>query len=245
MAESASTTRSEVTTTAELPVGTTPGEHAIYRQLSEAIDSGRFKPGDRLPPERDLAVHFGTTRNLVRRAVLRLERERRISREVGRGTFVLDRSENNAAAAPPLPKASPLDVLEARMAIEPGFADLVVGRATESDFDRLEGLLLSLEKAPTQQEFKEAGYAFHLQIARSTRNPLLIQIFETVIEARKAAGWGRLLSLNDTVAARQGQVRANRRILDALRERDAELARKLLRTHLGSMVAAVTFNADE
>jgi DNA-binding FadR family transcriptional regulator len=144
-----------------------------------------------------------------------------------------------------LPKASPLDVLEARMAIEPGFADLVVGRATESDFDRLEGLLLSLEKAPTQQEFKEAGYAFHLEIARSTRNPLLIQIFETVIEARKAAGWGRLLSLNDTVAARQGQVRANRRILDALRERDAELARKLLRTHLGSMVAAVTFNADE
>jgi DNA-binding FadR family transcriptional regulator len=131
------------------------------------------------------------------------------------------------------------------MAIEPGFADLVVGRATESDFDRLEGLLLSLEKAPTQQEFKEAGYAFHLEIARSTRNPLLIQIFETVIEARKAAGWGRLLSLNDTVAARQGQVRANRRILDALRERDAELARKLLRTHLGSMVAAVTFNADE
>jgi DNA-binding FadR family transcriptional regulator len=221
-------------------------EQLIYRRLRREIESGRFEPGDRLPPERDLAEHFDTTRSLVRRAVQRLERERWVYRHVGRGTFVAEAAGTGADAMPAerLPKASPVDILEARMVIEPGFAELVVARATEDDLQRLETKLVSLEKSPTQQEFREAGYAFHLEIARVTRNPLLVHVFELIIEARAAAGWGRLRSLNDTPEARRGQAAANRAILEALKDRDAELARRLLRAHFGSMVASVAFRPE-
>lgn len=223
------------------------GEQDIYRRIREEIESGRFEPGDRLPPERDLAAHFGTTRNFVRRAVQRLERERRVSRHVGRGTFVSAPAERKGGTAggDRVPRASPLDILETRMAIEPGFADLVVARATGDDFGRLEDLLVALERAPTQQVFREAGYAFHLELARVTRNPLLVHIFELIVEAREAAGWGRLRHLNDTAASRGEQATANRAILSALRDRDAVLARRLLREHFGAMVASVTFRHEE
>jgi DNA-binding FadR family transcriptional regulator len=134
-----------------------PSEIEIYRRVRDAIDSGQFEPGDRLPPERDLAARLGTSRNLVRRAVQRLERERRVIRHVGRGTFVARRETatgESTVSVPKAPKVSPLDVLEARMTIEPGFADLVVARATEDDFARLEVLLQIMENAPTQQEFR-------------------------------------------------------------------------------------------
>jgi hypothetical protein len=91
---------------------------------------------------------------------------------------------------------------------------------------------VSLEKSPTQQEFP--GRPATLSTSRSprvTRNPLLVHVFELIIEARAAAGWGRLRSLNDTSEARRGQAAANRAILEALKDRDAELARRLLRAH--------------
>ncbi len=225
--------------------GDGPSDVEIYRKLRDAIEARRFEPGDKLPPERDLAVRFGSSRNLVRRAVQRLERERRVIRHVGRGTFVAHADGAGDRSPAQLPsKVSPLDVLEARMAIEPGFADLVVARASEEDFARLESRLQEMAAAPTQQEFREAGYAFHLELARTTRNPLLVRIFELIIEARAAAGWGRLRSLNDTQDARAAQTAANREILTALRERDAELARRMLRGHFGRMVASIAFQPD-
>jgi DNA-binding FadR family transcriptional regulator len=229
----------------DMTQGGGPSDVEIYRKLRDAIETGRFEPGDRLPPERDLALRLGSSRNLVRRAVQRLERERRVIRHVGRGTFVAPadgRSEGSTAALSS--NVSPLDVLEARMAIEPGFADLVVARASEDDFARLESRLKAMEDAPTQQEFREAGYAFHLELARTTRNPLLVRIFELIIEARAAAGWGRLRALNDTAEARAAQTAANRQILVTLRDRDSELARRLIRAHLGRMVASVAFQPE-
>jgi len=236
-----------MTMSASLPAVATSAEQEIYEQIREAITSGVYRPGAKLPAERELAEHFGTTRGLVRRAILRLERQRLVTRHVGRGTFVVDQPEGTSLShrESRLQHVSPVDVLEARMALEPGFADLAVARATEDDLDQLEGLLVSLEKAPTQQEFREAGYAFHLALAKVTRNPLLVNMFELIIEARLAAGWGKLLSLNDTAEARQQQAASNRAILDALRARDGALARKVLRHHLGGMVARVAFDPKE
>jgi DNA-binding FadR family transcriptional regulator len=247
MEEMASTTPNGVADVLDPPLGNGPSDIEIYRKLRDAIETGRFEPGDRLPPERDLALRFGSSRNLVRRAVQRLERERRVIRHVGRGTFVASAEGGGAdgSAAALSSNVSPLDVLEARMAIEPGFADMVVARASEDDFSRLENRLRAMEDAPTQQEFREAGYAFHLELARTTRNPLLVRIFELIIEARAAAGWGRLRALNDTIEARAAQTAANRDILLALRDRDSELARRLIRAHLGRMVASVAFSRSD
>ena len=72
-----------------LVVGPVPLHHQVYLDLSSAIDAGEWQPGDRLPPERELAERYGCSLITVRRALSELAREARIERTRGRGTYVL------------------------------------------------------------------------------------------------------------------------------------------------------------
>ncbi|HEY5141910.1 MAG TPA: GntR family transcriptional regulator [Solirubrobacteraceae bacterium] len=66
----------------------TPAYHQIETQLVALIESGRLGPGERLPPERDLAAELGVSRMTVRQAFDALARRGLVERGVGRGTFV-------------------------------------------------------------------------------------------------------------------------------------------------------------
>jgi GntR family transcriptional regulator len=72
-----------------LELGPIPLHHQVYLDLSAALDAGEWKPGDRLPPERELAERYGCSLITVRRALSELAREMRLERTRGRGTFVL------------------------------------------------------------------------------------------------------------------------------------------------------------
>ncbi|MGI5489513.1 GntR family transcriptional regulator [Microtetraspora malaysiensis] len=72
-----------------LEPGSTPLHHQVYLDLSTALDEGEWRPGDRLPPERELARRYGCSLIPVRRALDELTREGRLERTRGRGTFVL------------------------------------------------------------------------------------------------------------------------------------------------------------
>jgi GntR family transcriptional regulator len=70
-------------------LGPVPLHHQVYLDLKAKLDSGTFRPGDRLPPERELAKLYGLSLITVRRALDELAREQRIERTPGRGTHVL------------------------------------------------------------------------------------------------------------------------------------------------------------
>ncbi|MFL5680064.1 MAG: GntR family transcriptional regulator [Chloroflexota bacterium] len=72
-----------------LELGPIPLHHQVYMDLRAALDAGEFRPGDRLPPERELSGRYGCSVITVRRALTELAREQRIERTQGRGTFVL------------------------------------------------------------------------------------------------------------------------------------------------------------
>jgi GntR family transcriptional regulator len=72
-----------------LEVGPVPLHHQVYVDLKSALDNGEWRPGDRLPPERELARRYGCSLITVRRALDELSREKRLQRSRGRGTFVL------------------------------------------------------------------------------------------------------------------------------------------------------------
>lgn len=74
-----------------LELGPVPLHHQVYLHLKAALDRGEWTPGDRLPPERELAVQYGCSLITVRRALTELAREGRLERTRGRGTFVLRR----------------------------------------------------------------------------------------------------------------------------------------------------------
>jgi GntR family transcriptional regulator len=71
-----------------LQSGPIPLHHQVYLDLRAALDAGEWRPGDRLPPERELAARYGCSLITVRRALGDLARERRLERARGRGTFV-------------------------------------------------------------------------------------------------------------------------------------------------------------
>jgi GntR family transcriptional regulator len=69
--------------------GPIPLHHQVFRDLKAALDGGEWLPGDRMPPERELAERYGCSLITVRHALGELVRDGRIERTRGRGTFVL------------------------------------------------------------------------------------------------------------------------------------------------------------
>ena len=74
-----------------LNLGPIPLHHQVYLDLRSMLDAGAWRPGDRLPPERELAARYGCSVITVRHALGELAREERIERTRGRGTYVLPR----------------------------------------------------------------------------------------------------------------------------------------------------------
>ena len=113
------------------------GRNAIEQHFRTAIGDGAIRPGERLPPERVLCGVFDASRSTVRAALAALERDHLVEKRLGSGTYVMARQSTRSGSMFLVPVASPLDVIEARRVIEPGYAELVAARATEEDFERM------------------------------------------------------------------------------------------------------------
>lgn len=212
----------------------------IERHLKNAIRDQSLIEGDRLPTERELTKQFGASRRTVRAALAKLERDLLIERRSGSGTYVSSMSK--VLVKSPVfetPAVSPLDVMEARRAMEPGFADLFVARATEEDLSHLLDLLREAESAKDAVSYKIASYNFHHAIARATRNPLLNAMHEMLVAARAKASWATLLPLNDTVELRRKQAGDLRGIYEALRDRDAKRASQISYRSLSDLIHTI------
>lgn len=116
------------------------GEVGAY--VERLIDT-ELSPGDRLPPERELAALLHVSRTSVREAMGELERRRRIERTPGRGTTVLPRPATSSELERDLvlTTAELADVAELRLVVEPQIAGLAATRATDADLVLLESTL--------------------------------------------------------------------------------------------------------
>src|SRR3954462_6918023 len=99
----------------------------VAGQVTELVTRGEFKPGDRLPPERDLAKLLGVSRPTVREAMIALEIAGLVEVRVGAGAFITDKAKQNGEATSRLFEgvgSFPLELIAARRAIEPEVAAL-------------------------------------------------------------------------------------------------------------------------
>jgi len=201
--------------------------------LAERIGGAEWRPGYKLPTERALAEQYGLARNTIRRILDRLVEQGKIVRHVGRGTFVAGRSTPpNGVANLGDVDVSPAEVMELRMIIEPGSVELAVVRATPSDLDFLDQCLERSERAKTWQEFEKWDAALHARLVRATRNHMLEMIFGVIDQVRERGEGGKLKQASLTEERRASYQREHRRIVDAVRRRDTEAARKLVTDHL-------------
>lgn len=220
-------------------IGTRRLQDEIETYLRHAIGSKLYSAGDRLPTERELTRRFHAPRGVVRGALARLTRDGLLSRRIGSGTFV-----NGASTKMQLPSAEislvgPSDILEARCAIEVGYLDLVVARAREVDFQRMEAQLSLMAKATDQRSFRMAGYGFHLCVAEASRNPLIVAMQQQIMSAREAVGWSTIRRLNDTAELRRSQVDQLQEMVKALRSRDTSLAVSIASKELEKFITSI------
>ena len=184
-----------------------------------------YAEGVRLPPERHLAGRLGVTRAAVRQALGYLEAEGRISREVGRGTFLRPVKGTTD-------DVSPGDVMTARDLFEPQVVPLVVINATARDFAELKRCLGGGETAGAADEFERWDDAFHRAIVVAAHNPVLLRMYTSIEQARHGPLWGNLKRSHDTPERRALYRADHQRIVDALQARELEQALEATRTHL-------------
>ena len=238
--------------------GTMHAERGL--RLAELILSGARQagqgPGSRLPTERQLAADLGVTRSSVRHALAMLEAQGRISREVGRGTFLRDAPQTAAdvlAGDPPAGPARPVpflagpapaagqapgadfapaDVMTVRRLLEPPAMSLVVAWATAADLDEMDRCLAAGDRAASYEEFESGDLALHRCIMAASHSPLLAALYRAIETARHGQVWGDLKRRSASPEHREQYQGDHRAIVAALRARDSARAVEAMRLHL-------------
>src|SRR5262245_47526867 len=118
----------------------------IADQISALIDSGEYKRGARLPPERDLAKQLGVSRPSVREALIALEVEGYVEVRVGSGVYVTDNRRAGEAVASLSEDSGPFELIRARWIIESECAALAAKHATKAQVRAIEEALDAMER---------------------------------------------------------------------------------------------------
>ena len=206
---------------------------SITAAIRRSIESGVFKDGDQLPPERELSETYSASRSTIRRALDELESLGLLDRQVGSGTFVTFRSADNSGIAGVAEQISPLQLIDARIGFERQMTRLAIAHATSRDFETMEELLIGMEAAETDKaNFTRLDTDFHLALARASGNPLIVQLYNQINEVRTHAQWqvAREAVLLPT-KIRQYNIH-HRELLTSLRHRDVAGAIDALNKHM-------------
>lgn len=204
----------------------------LYRQIADQIESliaaGEFAPGDRLPPERDLAAKLGVSRATVREAMIALELGGLVDIRIGSGIYVT--ATRKAEAAKDDPGPGPFELIDARRAIESGTAALAAMNATGEEIDAIAETIASMRAEEPSSE--DADRLFHLNIARATHNALLARTVKELWDWREGPMWTRLHASFYLSGIHERWIGDHERVLAALRKRDPAAAAAAMEAHL-------------
>lgn len=210
----------------------TAAEQVVTR-VRQMIERGEAHSGDRLPPERELAVQLGVSRPSVRSGLKSLAAMGVVRIRQGAGTFI--------TGGPPALDSQPLSFLaalhgftraqmfEARLVLEVAVAGLAAERGAAERViaisDEITGMFASLD-APDR--FLEHDIRFHQAVAATCDNPILVSIVEmisTLFREFRRVSIGRARDLKQSAEE-------HRLIYQAIRARDPERARRAMDEHL-------------
>ena len=206
----------------------------IIGQIQQLIDEGKLRTGDQLPPERELAKIFRVSRYSVREAIQALQDQGVLKSRLGSGTYVVSGKEPSLAEllaeAIENEKGKIKDIFEFRFLIEPAIAFLAGRNASAKDIKKLEGILEQQRQAGDVSRMNELGEQFHLALAEATNNTVFYNVALRIND---------ILSKTRTEISQNPEtmdafIRGHSDILEAVRTRNPELARKMMTEHLRS-----------
>lgn len=213
--------------------GPMPASASTVARLEDYIRRGGFKPGDKLPSERQFSELLGFSRTAVREAVKQLNQKGLVRSSIGRGLFVAERSSEAVAASLDtllhLGNGTVGDVMEMRHVLGVAAARLAATRATDSDLEALRTAVEEMERSwNVPGAVRRTGYAFYLALARASHNPLLVAVTEPLMELMNRTRDDLPLPGGPSPRASQD----HRRIYNAVTARDPAAAAAAVEAHL-------------
>ena len=212
----------------------------ILLQIEEAIVDGRLKPGDRLPPERELAQTFGVSRASVREALRVLEMFGVIMARRGTGpeagSIVAASAQNGLESALRLHvgllRIPTKDMVEIRAVLEQQAALKAAERADDKMTVRLHEIVAGMRTATGIAEFNELDTEFHVEIARVSGNALLPVLMEALRGTMRLAMLEGFERLADWRTERDHLVGEHERMIGFIESGDKEAAGAAMQGHV-------------
>jgi GntR family transcriptional repressor for pyruvate dehydrogenase complex len=212
----------------------------VARQVQKLIVDGVLKPGDLLPPERQLAERFGVSRNSVRDAIRVLELTGLVVARHGEGNVVADVSVDTLVApiALLLLRKRKLvgELLDVRKMLEPGLAARAAANATEEQIARLEAILRRQRaKALRGEATIDEDSQFHYAIALAAQNTVVLKLLDVLMDLLRETR-NRSLQVEGRL---ERSLAGHRRVLDAIKRHDPAGAERAVRQHLEEIESIV------
>lgn len=215
------------------PIKKTKVYEEIVAKIKDMIAKGRFKSGDQLPVERELAEVFRVSRSSVREALRSLESQGFIESRQGNGTYIASQPVESLVS--PLAsvifteKDDQMELFEMRRMIEPQLAYLAAERATEEEIAMLEkALALQEEQIGRGESGTDVDKDFHYIMARATKNKALLRITDNIMDLL-AESREQYLQVEGRP---QKSILRHREVLEAIRAGDRDRAEEGMREHL-------------
>ena len=223
------------------PIHTRRAFEEICERIREQLALGQLKPGDKLPPERDLAQQLGVSRNVLREALRSLEMAGvlRLQKGVKGGAFIRegDTSRMNVVMRDMLSLGtiSVRELSEARIDVLDLVVRLACSHARQGDFNALEQNIERTELATREGRLLdrvECSREFYRLLAVATGNKVIAMILDSVTEIHMRFVYAKVVS-SGVAMPRLAEKR--RQFLTALRARDVATATRSMRSHLESV----------
>ncbi len=208
----------------------------IAERILQMIQDKELKPGDKLPPERDLAAMMGVGRPALREALRGLSLINVVEIRQGAGAYVTDLDPAQLVQhlnfVFSLDDSAIMDLFDARKIVEVGIIELAAQRISDSEIEELEACLEKSEQTMHDPEaFLQTDLELHLLIARIARNPIMFRLMESIQElglaSRRRTGYLSGVTEQSTSDHRQ--------IVAALKARDPQAAREAMWQHLNNV----------
>ena len=211
-------------------------DQAIVK-IKEMILAGALKPGDRLPPEKELSEHLGLSRSSLREAVKALEIIHVLDVRRGDGTYVTSLTPDLLLGAMSFvadihQDSSVLELFAVRRILEPAAAAMAAARAQPADVARLRTLLAEVGEGTPVDDLVAHDLVFHRSICELSGNAYLTSLLDSLSGSTLRARVWRGLTEEGSV---ERTLTEHRAIVDAIEAGDADLVRSRVTVHVSGV----------
>lgn len=209
----------------------------IADQIRSSILAGEFAPGDKLPPERELAQMFGVSRPSVREALNVLSSSGLVMSYQGGGTVVMSlvetTSSNSLSELIRVQQDRALDVIEVRKSMESWTAWYAAQRALPDDIRRMDEIIAGMKhNLELKQPSEDLDANLHINIARATHNIVWLHLMQSLFDAMKEFQQTVWRAVYLTHEDHQLLFEHHSAIVQAIKTKDPQAARDAMLLHL-------------